>query len=159
MVTDYLPIPLVLYYPFLAFTLFGMAVAIIPQPDIKRLFLESLAWGLTLSFVAEAALTVLGFFRYRYAGPFSALGSPIWLNFAWSPAIMVFLYFKPEMKKKIRFVIYLLSFSLLSAVLDVVLHKLGLLAYYHWSPIARFFLAMAWFYAAAFVHERYLAHS
>ncbi|MGE5551217.1 MAG: hypothetical protein ACM3ZC_11930 [Bacteroidota bacterium] len=156
MVADYLPIPLILYYPFLAFVLLAIALATIPRHGIKRLFLESLSWGFLLSFIFVASMTGLGFFRYRYAGPFTALGSPIWLNLAWSPTIMAYLYFKPEMKQTIRFLLYLLSFGLLSAFLDTVLNKLGLLLYYRWSPVARFFVSLAWFYAAASVHERYM---
>lgn len=154
MVSDFLPIPLTLYYPFLAFSLLAIALIGIPRLDIRRLFAESLILGFTLSFIFNVAMVGLGMFYYRYAGAFSVLGSPIWLNFAWSPSIMVFLHFKPAMSRKLQFLAYLASFSLIGALLDNTLHKLGLLVYVHWSPVIMFFVALAWHYAAALVHER-----
>ena len=153
--SDYLPFPHVIYYPFIAFTLLVISVVVIPRKGLRRLFLESLFWGLVLSFCFDAAMGALNIYHYRHMGAFAVLRAPIWINLAWSPAIMVYLFFKPPMKAAVAFWVYLLSFSLISAMLDDVLHKLGLLQYVHWSPLARLAVAVGWFYAAALVHEKY----
>ncbi|MGE5551216.1 MAG: hypothetical protein ACM3ZC_11925 [Bacteroidota bacterium] len=145
------------WYPIIAFILLSIALLTIPRKDLKSLFFESLMWGFVLSLAFMAAMNALHFFRYVHQGPFSFLGASSWLALAWSPAIMVFLYFKPPSNKPLRFWSYLLAFSLLSAVLDAVLHEMGLLRYYRWSPLARFCAAFVWFWASAYVHERYFS--
>ena len=149
-------LPLLLYYPGLAFILLAIAVIAIPKAGIKRLFLESLLWGFILSFLVAVLARALNIFHYVDYGPFALLGSPVWLNFAWSPSIMVFLYFKPRISKTFLFWSYLLGFSLMSAALNESLFRLGLLIHVHWSSWARFLLAAGWFYAAALFDERYM---
>ncbi|MGE5529932.1 MAG: hypothetical protein ACM3X6_12435 [Patescibacteria group bacterium] len=152
---DYLAFPLILYYPFLAFVLLIMALVLVPGERMRRLFLESLLFGFVLSLFFAGTMHILGVFRYAHTGAFTFLGSPVWLNLTWSPAIMLYLHFQPPINKSFLFWSYLLSFSLLSAMLDNVLHGLGLLIYLHWSPAARYVVAAAWFYAASLAHERY----
>ena len=145
---------MVWWYPIIALVLLAVALLTIAGRDIEDLFYESLMWGFVLSLAFGAALTALRIFRYEHQGPFTFLGAPVWLALAWSPTIMVFLHFKPLVAKPLRFWSYILAFSLLSAMLDAVMHGMGLLAYIHWSPLARFGVAVAWFWAAAYVHER-----
>ena len=89
---DILGIPILLYYPGLAFILLGIALLSIPKAEIKKLFGESLLWGLAFSFIFTVTMRALGAFRYAHMGSFQLLGSPIWLNLAWSPAILIFSY-------------------------------------------------------------------
>ena len=152
---DSLGIRLILYYPLLAFILLGFALLVIPRREFRQLFPEGLAWGFLPSFVFVLIMHGLGFFRYRHAGAFSYLGVPVWLTMAWAPAIMVFLYFKPRVERHLEFGVYAASFSLLSAILDAVLHQLGLLVYYRWSPLARFLVTLVLFYVAGYVHQKY----
>ncbi len=152
---DILGIPLLAYYPALAFTLLGVAVLVVPRAAIKRLFPESLLFGVMLSFVFAVLTRALGLMHYVHYGPFALLGSPVWLNLAWSPAIMMFLYFKPPIRTGFLFWAYLLTFSLLSAMLNEALHRLGLLVQPHWSSLGRFMVSAFWFYAAALCNERY----
>ena len=44
--------------------------------------------------------------------------------------------------------------SLMSAMLDQAFHGLGLIEYYHWSPLARFLVAVAWSDGAAYVNVK-----
>ena len=152
----FLDLPLVLWYPFLAFILLAIVILTMPKKKIKELFFESLAWGLLASFIFSVVIDKLHLLDHVYHGPFSLLGSPIWFNLAWSPAIMLYLYNKPPMRKTIQFWIYLLSFSLMGAMLDQAFHGLGLIKYYHWSPLVRFFVGVIWFYGAAVVNEKYM---
>ncbi len=145
------------WYPLIAFILLGVALLTVSRKDVQGLFFESLMWGFVLSLAIGATLTALHLYRYEHQGPFSFLGVPAWLVLAWSPAIMIFLYNKPRGNKPLRFWSYILAFSLLSAMLDAVLHRMGLLTYIHWSPLARFCMAAVWFWAAAYAHERHFA--
>ncbi|MGE5598658.1 MAG: hypothetical protein ACM3XS_04700 [Bacteroidota bacterium] len=153
---DVLGLPLLMYYPALAIILLGIALAAIPRAEIKRLFIESLLWGTGFSFIFTVAMRVLGIFRYEHLGPFQLLGSPIWLNLAWSPAILIFLFFRPPMRRAFLFWGYLLTFCLVSAMLNEVLSRLGLLRQYHWSSPAQFLSAAIWFLGAALFNERYM---
>lgn len=154
----FLGIPPEAWYPMFAFALFLIALAFIPRKHMRMLFLESLVWGFFASLVYLASGSALGLFHYRRAGPFAFLGSPIWLNLAWIPAILIFLYFKPPMKKPILFWSYLLLFSLMSAMVDTSFLHLGVLEHFHWSPAATSLVAVFWYLGASIVNERYIQH-
>lgn len=153
---DMLGIPLFLCYPALAFILLGIALIAIPRRGVRRLFPQSLLFGFVLSFVFVVLTRALNLMHYVHYGPFVLLGSPVWLNLAWSPAILVFLYFRPGMDQTFLFWSYILGFSLMSAVLNEALFRLGLLVQDHWSSWARFAVGIGWFYAAALFDERYM---
>ncbi len=147
-------VPHDIYYFALAFLMVFFMLALVPAPDRRELFGLSLLWGFggNLIFVAVFG-GLLNLFHWQET-PFTFLGSPFVLNLAWSPAIMIYLYFKPE--KKSLFWLYLVSFSLVSAGLDAVFNQLGSLVYIAWHPAARFAVAVVWLLAAN-IHFNYLA--
>ena len=55
----FLNLPLVLWYPLLAFILLALVILTMPKQKIKELFFESLAWGLLLSFIFSVAVNRL----------------------------------------------------------------------------------------------------
>ncbi len=149
-------IPLFFWYTIFAFTLLIIALVSIPRRHVKVLFMESLFWGYFVSLVMSVVKIALGLYHYQHMGPFHILGSPIWLDLGWAPAVMMFVYFKPPIRQSFLFWSYLVAFCSLSADLDAVLHQLGVLVYIHWSPVARFFTVFVWLLVVAALDERYM---
>jgi hypothetical protein len=152
-IKEFFGLPLMVLYMVFAFSLLFISLFFVPKKYFKLYFYDSLLWGFIVSLLSESAFTYLGLLKYLYMGPFNVLGSPLLLNLAWSPTIMIFLYFLPPKNRKSKFWIYLLSFSLLSASMDTVFNGLGLLRYLFWSPVARFAVAFIWFYLTAKYHR------
>lgn len=153
MIEEFFGLPFMAFYIIFAFVLLFVSLFLVPKKYFKLYFYDSLLWGFVISIIFTSTSSYLGLFKYQYLGPFSVLGSPLWLDLAWSPTVMIFLYFLPPKKMGKRFWVYLLSFSLLSMSLDVVFNGLGLLRYIFWSPMARFVVAFAWFYLVAKYHK------
>lgn len=150
--------PVEIYYPALAFVLWGLVLSLIPKAEIKRLFWLSLIWGYLGSkgFIIVFS-GLLNLFQWKHAMPFVFLGAPHWLVLGWIFAIMLFLYFLPKTREWYVFALYVLAFSLSSAALDKIYNQAGLLEYIHWSPWYRFLIAMTWFYGAARHHDYLVA--
>lgn len=98
----------------------------------------------------------LGLFYFEHSAPFELLGVPIWKAFAWSPSTMIFLYFKPPLKRMALFAAYVVTFGLVSAMIDATFHGLGIIVYLRWSPFARFLLSVVWATALTFYSEAYI---
>lgn len=143
-------LPKELYYPLLTAFLIGAMVILIPRRALKVLLPSALAFGAigSLSF-ALIFSNLLNLYYYTDYGHFHLFQIPIWLTLGWAAAMAVFLYFLPLDSGKIWYWIYLLTFSSLSAGLGIILNNLGLLHYVHWSPLARFFLALVWLHLSA----------
>jgi hypothetical protein len=149
-------IPVDIWYVVFAFIVLGLSFIFVPRKNYRSLFYEGMIFGTLFSWVIISLLTALKLFHYRIYGPFAFMNNPIWLNLAWAPAIIIFLYFKPPMRSLLPFWGYLLSFSFLSAAIDRVLHNMGLLEYLHWSPAYRFVFSLLWFFAVSYLHEKVL---
>lgn len=94
-------------------------------------------------------------FRYQHAEPFTFLGSPLWLNFAWIFGAMLYLHYLPQGEEWHLFPLYILTFSIAGAALDMV-YKTGILEYITWNPFYRFIIAMFRFYGVT-LHSKALA--
>lgn len=149
-------IPRGLWHPIFSFIVLGITLILVPRTHVRRLFLVSLLWGVLFSWVMTWLLIRLGFFRFEYSAPFVLAGVPIWKAFGWSPSTMLFLYFKPPLKRALLFAGYVITFSLISAMVDATFHGLGLIAYLRWSPFARFLLSILWAVALTFYCEVYI---
>ena len=145
------------WYPFVCLLLFTVVLGFIPKADIKRLFLEAFIFGFFGDAVFVMTATALHFLLHVRTGPFIFYGSPIWFNLAWSEGVLIFLYFKPPLARRARFLAFALAFSLLSAMMDLSLHRLGLIIYFHWSPWTRLGLTFSGMLVVAYLHERYFA--
>jgi hypothetical protein len=128
-------------------------VVLIPREGIKKLFGLSFVWGYLGSIVFVMVFSgLLNLFKWQETA-FSFMGSPFILNLAWAPAILIYLYFLP--KTKHLFWLYLVTFSLVSAGIDVIFYQLETLQYISWGPLARFIVAIVWFLGAT-LHFNYL---
>ncbi len=145
--------PYDLHYFGFGLMMFLFMVILVPREGIRRLFGISFVWGYLGSFIFIVTFSgLLNLFKWQET-PFTFIGSPVILNLAWAPAILIYLYFMP--KTKHLFWLYVLTFSLVSAGLDAVFNQLGTLQYNFWGPPARFVVAVAWLLGATF-HFNYL---
>lgn len=127
-------------------------LVLVPGPDRRELFGLSLLWGFGGDIAFVNVSRFLNLFRWQETA-FTFLGAPFLIALAWAPALLIYFYFKPE--KKSMFWLYLLTFSMISAGLDVVFNQLGSLVYLTWHPAARFAVAVIWLLAAN-IHFNYL---
>jgi len=149
-------IPLELYTPVFAFFLLILLLTFVPKENFKKLFWFGLIWGyLGASVTAFFLSTVLNLFNYERIMPFIMFGSPLWLTFAWIPAIMLYLHFLPTRKEWYVFPLYLAAFSAAGMEIDGVLNRSGLLIYNHWTPFYRFLLSLGWFYLTTLHYRRW----
>lgn len=143
-------IPVEVYYPLCAVFFFILLLVLVPKNQFKTLFWHGLVWGFFAGYVfAWIFGTGLNLLEYRFAEPFKTFGVCIWLSLAWTPAIMIYLYYLPSNRSKYAFPLYLSIFALASASLDDVFHGAGLLKYNFWNPFLRFTVAVFWFWGAA----------
>jgi len=142
------------YYIGFALLMAALVLALIPRTAIRKLFGFSLVWGYlgSFSFVNFLGEGILNLFSWNEADPFIFIKTPFLLNLAWAPAVMIYLYFVP--KPKHLFYLYFLSFTLISAGLDEVFHRLGLLRYIFWNPFFRFIVAFLWLYGVTWHAEK-----
>lgn len=136
-----------LYYVGFSSLMAALAIILIPRKAIHKIFGFSLVWGYLGSlFFVKTFDQGLNLFHWEAANPFIFFKSPFLLNLAWVPAIMIYLYFIP--KPKHLFYLYVFSFCLVSAGLDEVFNRIGVLTYIFWNPFLRFLVAFLWLYGA-----------
>ena len=86
-------IPLDWYYPLCALLMWGLAVILVPREKWKLLFWYGMIWGFLAGYIFAWLLGLaLHLYEYKLLGPFKVLGANIWLNFAWIPTIMIYIY-------------------------------------------------------------------
>lgn len=150
-------IPVEYYYPIFSVFMFALAYLLIPREKFTNLFWYGLIWGFLFSIIYVLIFgNLFNLFRYQHTEPFTFLGSPLWLNFAWIFAVMLYLHYLPQETVWYLFPLYILSFSIASAALDMVFNKTGMLEYINWNPFYRFILMLIWFYGLK-VHSKALA--
>lgn len=96
---------------------------------------------------------ILKLFEWQHTMPFNFYGHPTWINVAWLLSIMLYLHFLPTQKEWYYFASYLFGFATASAVIDKIFNQIGMLQYSHWNPLYRFFIALIWFYGAAYHYD------
>ncbi len=144
------------YPPVFALFLLVLLLAFVPKEKYKELFWFGLIWGYLGSTVLVFFFdTVLHLFHYERIIPSIMFGGPLWLTFAWIPAIMLYLHYLPARKEWYVFPFYLVAFSVAGMEVDVAFNRCGYLVYKHWSPFYRFFLGLVWFYLVALHYRRW----
>jgi hypothetical protein len=131
-----------------------MMVILVPRDKIRDLFFDGLIMGTFLSWIFALITQKLGLLRWENLGPFGFNKGPVWLHLAWASVIIMFMYFKPQLEQPLALWAYILVFSWMSAMLDSVLNQMGLITYIHWSPWARFAVALPWFWLATWFNAR-----
>ena len=140
-------IPVGLYYLIIAFLMWGLALVLIPKEKFKPLFWYGLIWGYLAGHIFAWIFGVgLHCYEYKLIKPFRPFYANAWLNFAWIPAIMIYLFHLPTSNLWYVYPLYLVTFSLASASIDDIFHEAGLLKYYHWSSLIRFIITLTWFW-------------
>ena len=151
-----LGVPVEYYYPGFAVLMFILLIVFVPKEKFKSYFWLALIWGCLGSiFVGTIFGDILKLFRWEYAMPFLFYGHPIWINLAWLLEFVFFLHYLPTQKEWYYGATYIIGFAIVSAFLDKIFNQIGMLHYNHWNPWYRFFVALAWFYGAAY-HCNYL---
>ncbi len=150
-------IPIEYYYPIFSFFMFSLAYLLIPREKFTNLFWFGLIWGFLFNIIFNLIFgSLFNLFRYQHTEAFSFLGSPLWINFAWIFAVMLYLYYLPQETKWYLFPLYIFTFSVASAALDLVFNQTGMLTYANWNPFYRFIFALIWFYGLT-LHSKALA--
>ena len=148
-------IPLEYYAPVFGLFLLLLLVVFVPRERYKELFWFGLVWGFLFSTAVTFLFSeVFHLFHYEKVKPFILFGAPLWLTFAWIPAVMLYLYFLPDGGEWYVFPLYLLGFAVAGMEIDGVLNQGGLLVYDRWAPFCRFILSLAWFSLVA-LHYRH----
>ena len=90
-------IPLEYYAPVFSLFLLFLLVIFVPRERYKELFWFGLVWGFLFSTAVTFLISeVFHLFHYERVMPFILFGAPLWLTFAWIPAVMLYLHFLPE---------------------------------------------------------------
>ena len=140
-------IPIDWFYIGIAFLMWGLALFLIPKEKYKSLFWYGLIWGYLAGHIFAWIFGLwLHCYEYKLAEPFRPFYTNIWLNFAWIPTIMIYLFCLPTSNLWYIYPLYLITFSLASAGLDDIFHQAGLLKYYHWNSFIRFIISLIWFW-------------
>jgi hypothetical protein len=138
-----------LYYPAFAITMFIFMLTLVPRKEIKSLFWFSLIWGPGVDLSLILLFRFLKFYNYVNAKPFDFYGAPLLLVLAWSPAIILFLYFMPKRVEWYVYPLYLGAFGTIGTFVGVFLHNAGLIEEIHWNELFRTPFIIAWLHFAA----------
>jgi hypothetical protein len=142
-------------YPIFALLILTLTLLFVPRPTIKQLFWFSLLWGSTVDVLLILLFRYLNLYHYLKLSPYDFFGAPMWLPLAWSPAIIIFIYFFPSRKEWYYSFFYLAAFSAIGLAIGMFFTQIGLLQEIHWNPLLRFPVQFLWFYGAI-QHYRYL---
>ncbi|NLW55249.1 MAG: hypothetical protein GX050_01280 [Firmicutes bacterium] len=80
---------------------------------------------------------------------------PLWIPLAWSPAIILFLYFYPNRKEWYYNLFYIAFFAGAGVGIGLFFAQAGLIIEIHWNELYRFLIQFFWFYGAL-KHYQYL---
>lgn len=143
--------PVELNYPLFALFLVLLVVLFVKKDRFIPLFWPSFIWG----FLADVVFVMffgrwLGLFQWVRTLPFDFYGSPVWVNFAWILAMMLFFNFLPKRNGGYVRPLYFFAFALI----DQVFYHIGLLKYIRWSPFWRFATVLVWEILAAWNYTR-----
>ena len=97
----------------------------------------------------------MNLFYYEQLEPFNFLGAPMWIPLAWSPAIILLIYFFPDRKEWYYQAFYITAFSMVGVGVGLFFKQAGLIKEVHWNGFLRLPLHVVWFYGAV-KHHRYL---
>lgn len=129
-----LDLPYLYYYLIFAFGLLFLILAFIPKPEIQKLFWFGMLWGSGVDLIVENIYHFLHLTRYEHVKPFNIGVLSLWTVLAWTPAIMLFVYFLPQRKEKYLYWIYLILWSTAVSFVAVILKQLDILVFINGGP-------------------------
>jgi hypothetical protein len=144
-----------LAYPIFALLILSLTLLFVPRQEIKKLFWFSLLWGSTADIVLILLFRCLHLYQYLKLSPYDFFGAPMWLPLAWSPAVILYIYFFPARKEWYYIIFYITAFAVIGTAIGMFFTQIGLLKEIHWHPLLRFPVQFIWFYGAM-RHYRYL---
>jgi hypothetical protein len=144
-----------LYYPIFAFLMLFLVLLFVPRGEIKKLFWFSLLWGSTVDVLLITVFRLFKIYYYDKLEPFNFLGAPMWIPLAWSPAIILLIYFYPDRKEWYYQVFYIMAFSMIGVGIGLFFTQVGLIKEVRWNEFLRFPMHFIWFWGAV-RHYQYL---
>jgi hypothetical protein len=144
-----------LAYSIFALLILALTLLLVPRSTIKILFWFSLLWGSSVDVLLILLFRYLQLYHYLKLNPYDFFGAPMWLPLAWSPAIIIFIYFLPPNKEWYYSFFYIAAFSAIGMAIGMFFTQVGLLQEIHWNPLLRFPVQFLWVYGAL-RHHRYL---
>jgi len=103
--------PLTIYYFAFPLGLLLLTVIFLNRKEIKSLFWFGLIWGSGLTTIIIFIIAdVLNLLKYHHVYPFTAFNLPLLFDFAWTPAILLFLHFLPKKRLRYAYHSYIIAF-------------------------------------------------
>ncbi|MGE5606104.1 MAG: hypothetical protein ACM3YE_10495 [Bacteroidota bacterium] len=133
----------------------AFALVVVPRQEIRKWFWFSLLWGSTIDGSLIILFRILNLYYYDKLEPFNFLGAPMWIPLAWSPAIILLVYFYPNRKEWYYRAFYIAAYSMMGVGVGLFFKQAGLIKEIHWNEFLRFPVHMIWFYGAV-RHYQYL---
>jgi hypothetical protein len=131
-----------------------LLLAFVPRPTIKKWFWFGMLWGSGMDIFLILLFKLSHFYFYLNTKPFDFYGVPIWLTFAWIPAIIMFIHFLPQRKEPYIFYLYLSSFAMLGVLIGIFFTQISLIKEIHWHSLLRFPVQFLWLFGT---HAHYQA--
>lgn len=153
-----LNLPYLYYYLIFALGSLFLVLAFIPKPEIRKLFWFGLAWGSGTDLIFEHIYYFVHLFKYQHMEPFNVGLLPLWTVLAWTPVVMLFIYFLPQRKEKYLSWIYILVWSGAIACVAAIFQQLDILVFFYGGPWIWFILGLIFLYLET-RHHRYLQAS
>ena len=148
-----LNLPYLYFYLVFALGLLFLLLVFMPKHDIRRLFWLGLLWGSGSSFIVEHIYHFVGLTKYKHVEPFNIGFLPLWTIAAWTPAIMLFIYFLPKRKEKYIYCLYLVMWSAFTSFVAVTFRNLGILVFLRGGPWIWFVGGFASYYLLSKFHR------
>ncbi|TGE39678.1 hypothetical protein E4K67_01375 [Desulfosporosinus fructosivorans] len=129
-----LDLPYLYYYLIFTFGLLFLILAFIPKLEIKKLFWFGLLWGSGLDFLVEYIYHFVHLTKYQHMAPFNIGVLPLWTILAWTPAVMLFIYFLPQQRERYIYWIYVIMWSTFISFVAMILRQLDILVFINGGP-------------------------
>ncbi len=125
-----------------------ISFVVIDRERYRGLFFYGLVGGFLASSVFIGVMTAVGGFHYENFGSMHFFRIPIFITLAWIPAIMLFLHFMPGVGP-VYYWLYLLSWVLLSSMIQRGLEYKGLMIRGWFNEGIRAVFSLVWYYVVS----------
>ncbi|KUO75918.1 MAG: hypothetical protein APF81_01635 [Desulfosporosinus sp. BRH_c37] len=144
-----LNLPYLYYYLIFSCGLLALALLFIPRSQIQRLFWMGMLCGSGVDFGFEYIYSLLNLTRYQHIEPFNIGMLSIWTVLAWTPTVMLFIYFLPKRKEPYIQWLYLIIWTVATSFVGILLSQLGLMVFVKAGPWLWLIVGFIFYYLIA----------
>lgn len=127
-------------YPLWAFMMVALSIILIPRKEYKYLLPHGILGILSIGIMLAVAINIIKAWKYAEIGSLSLLGIPLFILGAWGATIIIFLWAIPYNLPNWVNYLYIALFAIISVILDITFHNLGL------RPFASWYRSWMWFF-------------